>query len=316
MFGYRRIRPGGRRIRAAAVLAVIFVGGCAIGVTTAQHAKSSGSEPGFQFPVIANPAVPSAAPAPIAAEPQPVACPLPDTRLDCDLQQRISAVDAYLGERPGVVGYVVRDRTTGTSYRNANAGSMIWTASVIKLGMAVDLLTRNRDGEITLTDDDRELMSAMLRASDNDAADALWNGFGGPERKFNDNFPAYGISDARAETTEEPYWGRERCTADDLDRLVQHILTAMHPDDAAYLVNEMRHVDTNQQWGVWAAGGEAGNKNGWSDEDDGYVVNTVGFSGPGERYTLAIMNSLDADGYDDGVETVSHIAEMLLAGRG
>ena len=45
------------------------------------------------------------------------------------------------------------------------------------------------------------------------------------------------------------------------------------------------------------------------------MTNSVGFAGPGQRYTLAMMNALGGDGgYDDGVETTTtRLARMLLA---
>lgn len=47
------------------------------------------------------------------------------------------------------------------------------------------------------------------------------------------------------------------------------------------------------------------------------MVNSVGFAGPRQRYTLAIMNALgDEGGYDDGVKTTTHLSELLLAGHG
>jgi hypothetical protein len=59
-----------------------------------------------------------------------------------------------------------------------------------------------------------------------------------------------------------------------------------------------------------------GNKDGWSLEQGGWVVNSVGFAGPGQRYTLAVMNSLGSDGgYSDGVATTTHLAQLLLRGR-
>jgi hypothetical protein len=59
-----------------------------------------------------------------------------------------------------------------------------------------------------------------------------------------------------------------------------------------------------------------GNKDGWSLEDSGWVINTVGFAGKGQHYTLAVMNDLGGDGdYDDGVATTTHVAHLLLAGR-
>lgn len=95
--------------------------------------------------------------------------PAPEAR--ADLAHRIAQADAYLAGRPGTVGYVVRDRATDAAYRNEAAGTMIWTASTIKLAMVVDLLTRERAGQIGLTAADRQLMAGMMHSSDSDAAD-------------------------------------------------------------------------------------------------------------------------------------------------
>ena len=72
----------------------------------------------------------------------------------------------------------------------------------------------------------------------------------------------------------------------------------------------MQNVDPDQQWGVWGAGPAMapGNKNGWSLEQGGWVINSVGFAGPGQRYTLAVMNALgDQGGYDEGVATTTRL---------
>ena len=54
-----------------------------------------------------------------------------------------------------------------------------------------------------------------------------------------------------------------------------------------------------------------GNKDGWSLEQGGWVINSVGFAGPGQRYTLAVMNALgDQGGYDDGVATTTQLAHL------
>jgi hypothetical protein len=246
----------------------------------------------------------------------------PVAHADDDMRARIATADAYLATRPGVVGYVVRDRATGAVYRNAHAGEQVWTASTIKLAMVVDLLTRQRAGAITLTDADNRLIAAMLHSSDDDAADALWSRYGGSDHQaYNNDFPAYGMTGLRPQrgySATFPYWGFQKATPDDLDRLMNYTLTQLNPVDTAAIVNQLQHVDANQQWGVWGAGPAMtpGNKDGWSLEDSGWVVNTVGFAGPGQRYTLAVMNNLvGAGGYDDGVATTTHLSEVLLAGR-
>ncbi|WP_227665501.1 hypothetical protein, partial [Klebsiella pneumoniae] len=50
-----------------------------------------------------------------------------------EIGQCIAQADAYLATRPGTVGYVLRDRTTGQAHRNDAATTMMWTASTIKL---------------------------------------------------------------------------------------------------------------------------------------------------------------------------------------
>lgn len=237
-----------------------------------------------------------------------------------DLTARIAAANAYLATRPGTVGYVLRDRSTGTVYRNPNAGAPIWTASTIKLAIVVDLLARTYAGQLRLSDEDRQQISAMLHSSDNDAADALWTRYGGGDHQaFNRNFPHYGMAGVvpqRGFSDTFPYWGFQKATADDLDGLMNYTLGRLNPTDTATIVAAMQNVDADQQWGVWGAGPAMapGNKNGWSQEQGGWVINSVGFAGPRQRYTLAIMNALgDQGGYDDGVQTTTHLAELLLA---
>jgi hypothetical protein len=261
-----------------------------------------------------------ALPASVAAPVASAACASPGAA-DCDLQQRIAAADAYLATRPGVVGYVLRDRSTGAQYRNAHAGDLIWTASTIKLAMVVDLLNRHYAGTLNLTPADQNLIAAMLHSSDDDAADTLWSRYGGPDHTaFNAAFPRYGMTDLtpqRGFSSIYPYWGFQKTTANDLDRLINYTLTRLNPTDTASIVHQLQNVDPDQQWGVWGAGPAMapGNKDGWSQEQGGWVTNSVGFAGAGQRYTLAIMNALGGQGgYDDGAETTTHLSALLLAG--
>lgn len=255
-----------------------------------------------------------------SAGPHPAAiaaCGVSDAQ--CDMRQRIAAAEQYLATRPGTIGFVMRDRATAAKYRNANAGTPIWTASTIKLAMVADLLTRERAGSLRLSEADRRLMVAMLRSSDNSAADTLWSRYGGPAQVFNANFPRYGMPNVSPQSgfgEVFPYWGFQKATADDFDGLMNYVLTGLSPTDTAAVVAEMQRVDGQQQWGLWGAGTAMtpGNKNGWSQEQGGWVVNTVGFAGPQQRYTLAVMNALgDEGGYDDGVTTTTQLSRILLA---
>lgn len=79
-----------------------------------------------------------------------------------------------------------------------------------------------------------------------------------------------------------PGLGISKGTAEDFDALMNFVLTGLNRPDAAAVVAEMQRVDGRQQWGVWGAGPamSPGSKNGWSQEEGGWVVNTVGFAGP------------------------------------
>ncbi|OLF08861.1 tat pathway signal sequence [Actinophytocola xinjiangensis] len=244
-----------------------------------------------------------------------------DTGFDCDLQKRFVEVERYLAGRPGTSGVVVRDLRTGAVWRNGHAEDLTWTASTIKLAMVVDLFTRDRTGEITLSREDRRLIGAMLHTSDDRAADVLWYRYAGEDHlTFNENFPKYGLTSLTPQagfTDYYPYWGFQKCTTDDLDRLMSYVLTKLPAGERAYIVREMRSVDVVQRWGVWGAGPAAhpGTKDGWSEEKGGWVTNTVGFVGDGERYTLAVMNDLRGEaGFAAGRTTVTEVAELLFAG--
>jgi len=247
---------------------------------------------------------------------------LPQSGFDCDFQRRFASVQAYLAKRPGTTGIVLRDRQTGAVWRNDHAGDLTWTASTIKLAMTVDLFLRDRAGGISLSTEDRSLIQAMLHSSDDNAADTLWFRYAGDDHMaFNNAFPGYGLTSLapqRGFSNFYPYWGFQKCTPDDLDRLINYVLTQLPADPRDYILGQLRTVAPNQQWGVWGAGPAAhpGNKDGWSEEQGGWVMNTVGFVGPGERYTLAEMNNLRGKGgYNEGKTTITEVARLLFAGR-
>ncbi|MGW4213052.1 tat pathway signal sequence [Lentzea sp. NPDC004789] len=297
-------------LRPVLVACALALTACSNAVTAEPPAVTS-SQPSSTSPSSTSPSQPPPQ-TPAAAVTTTEVCVLPDSGFDCAFQKRIKDAQAYAQTRPGTVGIVLRDRKTGATWRNDHAGDMTWTASTIKLAMVVNLLERNRSGAITLTSDDRRLMTAMLHSSDDDAADALWKRYSGTT--FNAAFPKYGMTDLapqRGYSATFPYWGFQKCTTNDLDRLINYVLDRVPADDRAYIVGQMRQVGPEQQWGVW--GPDSGNKNGWSEEDGGWVMNSVGFVGQDARYTVAIMNNLRGQGgYDAGRQTDTEIGRILF----
>jgi hypothetical protein len=260
----------------------------------------------------------SAAPSPTPATPAP-ACPSTPAGFSCPMRLRIAAVERYLRHRPGVIGIVLRDRSTGAVWRNKNAGSQIYMASTSKLAMAVTLLLQNQAGVIHLSPADRATMYQMLHVSSDNAADDLWFKYGAPF--YTSFFPQIGLTGAhylpQAGVT-GPYWGEMTCTAEDESRVINYVLNRMPPALRGYLVHQLRHVAPVQHFGVWGAGpaNHPGNKDGWSVEKPGWIIDSNGFAGPAARYTLSMMNSLNGEGgYHAGTNTVTQVAAILFQGH-
>ncbi len=211
----------------------------------------------------------------------------------------LAAVESFIGKRPGYLGMEIRDRQTGRVWRAGATDHLVWTASTVKLGMAVSLLERSRAGQVTLDATARSQIADMLNWSSDNAADALWFRYGGDA--FIPRFQSvYGMRRLTFISGFQRYWGHMKCTPDDLAALMSYILTTLNPTDRAYIVSAMRSVGPVQRWGVWGAGPSLrpGNKDGWSVEPDSdgmhWVTNTVGFLGPDERYIVAVMYQLPA----------------------
>jgi hypothetical protein len=235
------------------------------------------------------------------------------------MRARIAQVKRFLRGRPGITGVVLTDRATGAVWRNSYAYTPVYMASTSKLAMAVTLLMQNQAGVIHLTSADLATLHDMLHVSSDSAADSLWFKFGA--RFFTSYFPRIGLTDARylpQTGVNGAYWGEMTCPAEDLSRVVNYVLTNMPGSLRDYLVQTLRNVATDQHFGVWGAGAanQPGNKDGWSVEKPGWIINSAGFAGSGARYTLAMMNSLNGQGgYADGTDTITQVAAMLFRGH-
>jgi hypothetical protein len=235
------------------------------------------------------------------------------------MRLRVAAVERFLKHRPGMIGIVLRDRSTGAVWRNKYAGSQIYMASTSKLAMAVTLLMQDQAGVIHLSSTDRAVMYQMLHVSSDNAADDLWFKYGASF--YTSYFPRIGLTGAQylpQAGVSGPYWGEMTCTADDESRVIDYVLDRLPAPLRDYLVAQLRHVAAVQHFGVWGAGlaNQPGNKDGWSVEKPGWIIDSVGFAGPGARYTLAMMNSLEGEGgYHAGTDTVTQVAAILFRGH-
>ena len=242
---------------------------------------------------------------------------------ECDLQARFAATEATAAQAPGHLGIVLRDRVTGQVWRAGAADRPIWTASTIKLAIIADLMVRARAGDVKITGSMRKGFDQMLAYSANRPATNLWPTYGGEAAlvRYRAEFGMTGVHFP----TSERLWGALKATADDFAALMSYVLERMAAEDRAYIVEAMQTVDEVQQWGVWAAGPALapGVKAGWNVEktpegESHWVLNSVGFVGPQERYVVAMMYELlpgtQVAGHrlGDGLHVVNDVVATLF----
>jgi hypothetical protein len=257
---------------------------------------------------------------PADASPSPT-CAKIAPGFSCIMRDRIAAVERYLDDAPGSISIVLNDRATGAVWRNANAAVDYPAASTMKLAMMTDILLRAGVGSIDLTSTDRgQMYNALYTSNDNDAT-ALWDKY--EDRSFLGRIRAFGMASAYF-TSKVPRWGFMYCSAEDLDNLMNYVLADTPDGIQDYLVYQLQHVSAlDQQWGAWGAGpaSQPGNKDGWEYSAGTWITNTVGFAGPDQRYTLAIMYNLERYGghsdvgFDYGTNELTQIASLLFQGH-
>ena len=149
---------------AAVIVAVPLFSGC-----EAKVYGDTAAPAGPQLTVIAP--MGTRAPLPEAPPDEPAA-----TFSGLDARARQATADA--AKAGADITLTVLDRNTGQVVTNGNNEAMP-IASVVKLFIADDLLLQESRGQTQLSPDDRKAFDAMLRSSDDSAAEVFWNRSGG-----------------------------------------------------------------------------------------------------------------------------------------
>jgi beta-lactamase class A len=163
----------------------------------------------------------SAGPQLTVIAPMGTKAPLPESPPDeraatfAGLDARASQATADAVKAGADVTITVLDRNTGQLVTNGNNKTMP-IASVVKLFIADDLLLQEARGQTQLSPDDRQAFDAMLRSSDDSAAEVFWNRSGG-SAIVSRVTARYGL---RGTTT--PYDGRWYNTLSTTSDLVQY----------------------------------------------------------------------------------------------
>ncbi|MDE3719867.1 serine hydrolase [Nocardiopsis sp. N85] len=235
-----------------------------------------------------------------------------------DLTARVEEIIADGGGR---VGIALQDLRTGATFSHGSREPFA-TASVVKLTILTMLVLRAREEGRELTETERAEASVMIRYSDNDVTNGLYERIG-----YNPGFVEGAETLGFTDTEPHPHgvWGGTLTTPADQMRLLRALYTDEGPltaDERAYVRDLMESVAPEQAWGVSAAAREGdvvGLKNGWTprESDSGrWMIHSVGYvAGPERVYLIAVMS----DGHPDhgsGIAVVESVVAEVTSTLG
>lgn len=234
----------------------------------------------------------------------------------------VTAWEAAIAGRSGLVDIAVYDHTTGETAHYSNTGDTFNSASVEKLSILEGLLLNVQEKGRGLTSKEQSLATSMIEESDNDAATALWNEIGGPKAM---TALLNRVGTTRTKVAPGGQWGLTQTTADDQLKIINQVayssdfLNQSSRDTAFDLLNG---VVASQAWGVTAglpADASIQLKNGWLpdhgtgnrfNDQNTWTVNSVGHVREGEHdYTIAVL-TMGNPTEDYGIQTIEALSAV------
>ncbi|WP_143545222.1 serine hydrolase [Rhodococcus sp. 15-649-2-2] len=220
------------------------------------------------------------------------------------------------------VSIAFMDRVSGSRATNGNE-EPIETASVSKLFIADDLLFRDDRGEVDLSGSDMAQIDAMLRSSDDSAAEQLWNRFG--RNDIVERVAArYGLPFTSVRPGDE--WWRTRTTMNDVVTFYSALIDdagGLSPSRSVAILSNLENFTRLGADGYYQRFGlpdalpdesELGVKQGWmcclgSD----WIHLSTGFVGPDHRYVVAIASRESANTFGGGSVGADHARRTMTA---
>ncbi|WP_338694625.1 serine hydrolase [Streptomyces sp. Q6] len=245
----------------------------------------------------------------------PSVSPSPSPTVDLDALLAKAVRSAAAGH-DGDVSVSVLDMDTGTRASYASGDRTYDTASIVKVDILAALLLRARDEGRSLTAREKTYATAMIEHSDNASTTQLWDTIGRADGldAANERLGLSGTTGGNG-----PLWGLTQTTADDQLTLLKQVFgvgddLALDADARAYVQELMGNVESDQAWGVSAAGDDTALKNGWLQRSTTglWDINSVGrVSGAGKRYLVAVVSNGSAT-KDAGIALVEDVARAAV----
>jgi len=262
--------------------------------------------------------------------------PLPETPPDepaatfAGLDARARQATADAAKAGADITLTVLDRNTGQIVTNGN-GEAMPIASVVKLFIADDLLLQEARGQTQLSPDDRQAFDAMLRSSDDSAAEVFWNRSGG-SAIVSRVTARYGLG-----ATSTPYngrWFNTLSTTGDLVKYYDKLLSGSGglPQERANIIlsnlaqSTPTAIDGTQPGGIYPQrfgipealyGEPVAVKQGWMCCWNGgnWMHMSTGVIGPDRRYVVAIGSMQTTDDVTARNTITQAVKTMFPGGR-
>ena len=222
---------------------------------------------------------------------------------------RVHDATHFLAGRTGSASFAVvdeRGRTHG--HRRAVQYS---SASLVKAMLLVAYLARRDVRHRGLHGSERRLLGPMVRASDNDAATAIYervgmNGLSRLARRAGmTRFVAY------------PVWGGCQVTARDQARFFSRIRSLLPRRHRAYGLGLLHRIVSYERWGI-PQGAPSGwrlyFKGGWFRDDDGWRVHQAALLRQGKRRIAVAVLTRGSPSLEYGAATIKGVTSRLLRG--
>ncbi len=192
---------------------------------------------------------------------------------------------AIVGASPGTqVGIDVVNTATGAQLAELNSGQQFYTASVVKLLIALDVLNSQGWQPDPAT---TGLIQQMLSASDDGIADTLWDTNGGSAIVTR----MAGLMGLTGTTPpgDPDQWGETLTTAKDVVTIYRYLNTSVPAAARTVVMNALEGAQqiaadgTNQFFGIpdGLSGADWAIKQGWMSLDSSITMDTTGMVGSG-----------------------------------
>ncbi|MGO2685556.1 MAG: serine hydrolase [Enterococcus italicus] len=185
------------------------------------------------------------------------------------------------------------------------------TASIVKVSIAAQLLHNNGTTQTTLSTTQANLLTAMIENSDNDAATSLLTNDLGGYSSLSSTYQALDMNDT---TANADAWGYTQTTAEDQIKLLSTIFgTAdyLTTNSQDYLQSLMNTISADQAWCISQGATNYYLKNGWLQDEDGWMVNSIGKVelGDDESYLIAILTKENTT-FEEGQTLIEALTEQ------